>query len=272
MGIPRVGAHFYLFPFRLQAKVADDSEHGYHFSCPCCVRDLEDEDSLRLFQETLAALASDTSPLLKVDARHQETKAKYVEWKKIVVECMDDLRDYQRMNKEMNDTEKEHQRLSEDASHFQAKLRNQKSEKTDLQVSDEELRDIAELSKRWSEDAGRLAEKRMQIGQKELDLSASVTDSGRDLKTVEREMNEKMEEKDMLSNKINTLNREATKLNTLLANLSSSVSNSAILRCLPSLHQTLIICSFFTRLPLLTSLHERKSNASMKKVRAQNAK
>lgn len=177
-----------------------------------------------MFQDTLTYLSSEESPLFKVDAKYQETRANYEGWKKTLVDCMDDLRDHQRMSQELKDLESEHQRLLEDISHYQSKLRKQQSELDDLQSTHGELRDLVEMSKRWGEDAYRVSEKRMQIAQKSIDLAASVGgDMKRDLKTVERDLNRMIEEKDDYTNKLNNLSRELGQINMTNSNLSQQV-------------------------------------------------
>lgn len=177
-------------------------------------------------------LASDNSPLLRIDSQYRDMKANYEGWKETVAEYTDDLRDYFRMSKELRDAEKEHQRLLDDISHYNTKIRKQKSDVQDLQQTDDEMRDIVDLSKRWSEDAARIAEKGMQVAQKKVDLSASISDTGRDLRTVERDLNNLMEQKDELANKITNLNREMTQINTAVNNLSAQVSSRAFVSAL----------------------------------------
>ena len=128
------------------------------------------------------------------------------------------------MSQEMKDVEQENQRLVDDIAHYQTKARNQASDIEDVKRSDEELRDVVELSRRWSEDAGRIAVKRMQIAQKKIDLSATVADPDRDLKTVERDLNRMMEEKDDWANKIVNLNREASQFNTEISRLAEQAT------------------------------------------------
>ena len=76
--------------------------------------------------------------------------------------------------------------------------------RSDEQASEvDELRELLDASKRWAEAAGRIAEKRMQVNQKKDDLSMSIADiGGRDLRTVEQEVAERLEKKDNLSNQV----------------------------------------------------------------------
>ena len=199
--------------------------------CPCCKRGfVSDADApdfsqdVLMFQETLKYLSSEESPLLKIDTKFQETKANYEGWKMTLVDCMDDLRDHERMGKELKDIEIEHQRLLEDISHYQSKFRKQQSELDDLQSTHGELHDLLDASKRWGEDAYRVSEKRMQIAQKSIDLAASVGgDMKRDLKAVERDLNKMIEEKDECTNKLNNLSREMGQINTTNSNLAQQV-------------------------------------------------
>jgi predicted nucleic acid-binding Zn-ribbon protein len=178
-----------------------------------------------VFQDTLTELMSDTSPLLKVDPKYRELKANYESWKTVLTGCMDDLRDYERMNQEMSEVDNQNHRLRDDVAHYQTKLRDQKKDTTDLQVADEELRELLDVTKRWSEDAGRISEKRAKIVQEQEVLTASNADFGRDVTTVELELNRMNEEKDELANKISALNREMSGLNNRAAGFAAQAAN-----------------------------------------------
>jgi hypothetical protein len=72
---------------------------------------------------------------------------------------------------------------------------------SDLQTEINDLRELLEATKRYADAAGRIAEKRMQVNIKQHDLSVSNADiGGRDLKTVEVELAERMEKKDQYAN------------------------------------------------------------------------
>lgn len=208
----------------LQVKVAGSSSDDFQLQCPCCKRGLENADEVQIFQLSMDELMGDSSPLINIDPQQVQTKANLERWKRIVSECLDDVRDYHRMNQEMTQVDKENQKLVDDVAHYQAKLREQKNEKADFEKSDAELREALDVAKRWVEDATRVSEKRIHCSQKQIELSASLVETGRDIKTVERELNQKMEEKDEYSNKINVLNREMTNLNNRISQLSMSAS------------------------------------------------
>ena len=82
-------------------------------------------------------------------------------------------------------------------------LEQARSRRDELQIEVDELRELLDASKRWAEAACRIAEKRMQVNQKKDDLSMSIADiGGRDLRTVEQEVAERLEKKDNLSNHV----------------------------------------------------------------------
>lgn len=195
--------------------------------CPCCKRDfITDESSpgftedVQLFMDTLEELGSASSPLLRTDPREAQGKEQYENWRKLVSECMDDARDYRRVSKELSDVESEHSRLSDDFRRRQTALKQQREEKDDLGRTEDELRELADVAKRWLGEAQRIADKHIQIGQQQLDLTATLGDCSRDIKDVERDLNRKMADKDDLGDKINELNKEMTQLNQVISDLS----------------------------------------------------
>lgn len=168
------------------------------------------------------------SVLVRIDEamaeRHRAAKTNYTRWKRIVSDCVGDLRDYGRYIQETADLEKEAKQLQDALSKSQSVLQDEKEKCQELQTEADELQALVDATKRWSDDAGRIAEKRMQINQKFLDLSITQTDTGRDLKTVEKEMNDRMEKKDQLTDKISKLNKESTRLNDKISNFSQAAS------------------------------------------------
>ena len=156
--------------------------------------------------------------------RYREIKATYQRWKKFVSDNMDDLRDFCRMTDEAAGLEKELQTLDDDVSRNKTNLDRQKDQAAEIQTEVDQLRELGNAAKRWSEDAGRIAEKRMQIAQKYSDLNASAVDDGRrDLRAVEKDIDTRTEEKDNLSNKNSKLNKEMANLNNKISALSSQV-------------------------------------------------
>jgi chromosome segregation ATPase len=185
--------------------------------------EIEVENFTRALNELL-----DDPLLVRSDPNAEEAygiaKSTYVQFRKLLTDKMEDLRDFRRMTDESDDIEKESRKLEDDVALFESTLHEQQEKENELQIEANELRELTESIRRWSEDASRISEKRIRIGQKNLDLSASVVDSSRDLRTVERDMNIRMEEKDNLTNKINRLNKEMTQLNNTITQFSISVS------------------------------------------------
>jgi predicted nucleic acid-binding Zn-ribbon protein len=94
---------------------------------------------------------------------------------------------------------------------------------------------LLESSKRWSEDANRIASKRMKISQKRVALSVSTPYHDRDLRTVERDVTRLGDEKDKFATRINELNRQLTSLNRALHEATDKVSLLQFSPFLPSL-------------------------------------
>ncbi len=151
-------------------------------------------------------LASEQSPLVKVDERNKASKAKYIKWKEIVTENTDAIMEYHRITKEVHDLATNTTDLENRLSDSMRQLDNAKEAAGDVETQVESLRDLLDSAKRWSEAAVRIAEKRMLITQKEeeLDMSIGVDTKGRDLMTVEREMNDRIEEREQHTAKVST--------------------------------------------------------------------
>lgn len=186
-------------------------------------------DATEKFSKSIDSLLDEnTSKLLNIDhaavEKFRTEKATYQRWRKVIEDNVDDVRDYGRMNDEWADVEMAIERLQADLDHHQSKALNQNELLVESQPAAEELRGLVDAAKRWSNDANRIADKKIEINQKLTDLSATTAHTGRDLRSVEREMNDKMEEKDNLTNKINKLNREMSSLNNQISQLSSQVS------------------------------------------------
>jgi chromosome segregation ATPase len=188
-------------------------------------------DATEKFSKSIDSLLDEnTSKLLNIDhdaiEKFRTEKSTYQRWRKVIEDNVDDVRDFNRMNDEWTEVETAIERLQADLDHHQAKANDQNGLLVEAQPAADELRGLVDAAKRWSDDANRIADKKIEINQKLTDLSATTAHTGRDLRSVEREMNDKMEEKDNLTNKINKLNREMTSLNNQISQLSSQVSYS----------------------------------------------
>ena len=88
----------------------------------------------------------------------------------------------------------------------------------------EELHDAA---KQFRNDARKVSEKKSKISEGQNDLSMlAPTANGKDLRTVEREISSKQEEKDFLTKGISTLNKELLDLNGRISRASNSASTA----------------------------------------------
>lgn len=193
--------------------------------CPCCKRGM-DENEAAIFNETMNEFMKESIFVQRnEDAKEQylASKATYQKMRKIVENKMDALRDFRRMTGEAADLEKESKRLQDDVLQYSASLKDKSEEKDDAQSEVNELRGLVDTIRRWGDDAGRILGKKMEIKQKTSDLNASVTDSSRDLRTVERSLTDLKEEKEVLTNKIFRLNKEMTTLNNEVTNKSIQV-------------------------------------------------
>jgi chromosome segregation ATPase len=183
------------------------------------------------FQERLNELCDEnSSPLMRSDPRaldeYRRNKSAYKGWRDVVAENIDDLRDFTRMREELTELETESERLQEDLSDHQNKVDDLKHTLTDSQPEVDELRELFDFAKRVSNDANRIADKRIEVQTKKVDMNATHSYAGRDLRTVEREMTTRMEEKDTLISRINKLNKESSALNNSISNLSTQVRSN----------------------------------------------
>jgi chromosome segregation ATPase len=182
------------------------------------------------FKDSIQVLSDESvSPFMKVDhnavEQYRKEKSEYQCWRKIVSDNTDDLRDFHRIAKESAEMEKEIKRLEEDLSVHRRVADEQKEKVAQSQTEADDLRGLADATKRLAEDANRIVDKKIEINTKNNDLSVNTGVPGtRDLRTVERDMNNRMKEKDDLSSKINKCNKEMTLLNNKIAHLSTKVS------------------------------------------------
>ena len=164
---------------------------------------LADEDEVQTFVKQMDFFMGETSPLLKQDERNKTARTYYQKWRKVVAENINEILDYRRIVNEANDLDLNIANIESILSEKMRELERCRSRHDDIQTECRDLRELREASQRWAEAAGRIAEKRMQVNQKQLDLSMSTADiGGRDLKTVEQDLAEKLEQKDQQSNHV----------------------------------------------------------------------
>ena len=184
-----------------------------------------------MFSNSIQELAGEGSPLLqdkeKVE-QYRRTKERYLEWRKAVSRFASDIGEYRRMSSEITLLEETVSELESTLNGERQELEELGNEHADLATETTELRGLSDTTRRWVEDANRIATKKFRIGQKMQDLSMSMTgaNSNRDLRTVERDLEDKREQKDGLMSKIQKLNKEFTALNQLIAQLTQQVRPS----------------------------------------------
>lgn len=181
-----------------QAKVDDRG-----WACPCCTRSFEEEKEFDDFKNQMKMLASEESPLLTLDERNKTARANYAEWKEIVSEHSPAILEYRRIANEVNDLENNIHELNKGLGQTNNQLDDIKETASDIESQVSSLRDLLDSAKRWAEAASRIAEKRMQVNQKQDDLSMNTADTdGRDLQGVEREINEKTDQREQHTNQV----------------------------------------------------------------------
>lgn len=141
------------------------------------------------------------SPLLKLDERNKSARLNYKQWQQIVANNINDIFEYQRITNEVDEIEKNIEKLEDLLSTTKQELDAEKGAEADLNTEVDDLRELMESSNKFSDAAGRIFEKHLQVNEKQLDLSANNADiGGRDLETVERELTARRKQKDDHSN------------------------------------------------------------------------
>jgi chromosome segregation ATPase len=223
-----------------QARVTDDQGNLLEIRCPCCLKNL-DVDDVELFNSNMNSLANPAKSALfssepdKVQ-RDRSSKINFERWKKTVAQSLGEISEYRRLLIEIQSTSLTIKELENAVSEQEQDLLSLKSERADIQTELDDLRHFCDCTKRWIVDAGRIASKKIRINQKNDDLSMSMTavDSGnRDLRTVERDIDEKREEKDTLMGRIARLNKEMTQINSRVAGLSTQVGIENVISTKP---------------------------------------
>lgn len=160
--------------------------------------------------------------------RNRTTKKNFERWRKTISNSMGDISEHKRLVVESQNLTNTVKELEAAVAEQEQELLTLNTDKDDIQSRVDDLRVLSDLTKRWVEDANRMSTKKMRINSKNDDLSMSMTAmstmaGNRDLRTVERELEEKREEKDTLMTRIARLNKEMTQLNTRVSNLSQQV-------------------------------------------------
>jgi hypothetical protein len=189
-----------------QSKSSDDR-------CPCCDKPIESKEEKKAFKARLYELFAEDSELMTGNEVARKLKRVLQESRKAMQPMVTDLRDLIRANKEIEALEAEMAKLKVEAESALNLVNDQKTVVDELQSEVNELRELLDSSKRWNEDANRIASKRMKISEKRYALGVNTQYHDRDLRTVEGEVTRLSDEKDKISNRINELNKEMILLN-----------------------------------------------------------
>jgi chromosome segregation ATPase len=193
--------------------------------CPCCRRDIGTEAELEIYRLNMQTLASEDSPLSKVDERTKIAKEKLQRWCEVVKSMRSDALEYERLRGEVEELEKRI-RTQEPALNSQDKeLESANHSAVILKGEISELREMLNSSKQWNDSAVKIAGLREQAIQKEEDFRLLTSDKeGRDLRQVTEDIANLEKKKDEYIEKINALNREMTKINDEVSSLAQTAT------------------------------------------------
>ena len=178
-----------------------DNKHPF---CPCCSRVFANEDEAMAFRsQTKSLYDKENSVLLEGSDADQAAINSYTQWKDVVSKSLPGTSEYRRLANETKGLKSDIDEMTIFVNQKNAELDNLASQAKSLEEDVQESRGLLEQTRQFAGAASRIAEKRMQVKQKQLDLSASAADiAGRDLKTVERQLKEKISGKDNNSTKV----------------------------------------------------------------------
>lgn len=199
--------------------------------CPCCARDLDD-DQMEVYSNRMNELRNkETSPLVKQDqsraAQNLQAQKNYENWRNLVSSGMNDWLDNKRITLELESLKEVISRDEGELKIEEEKLKEAKekllSEKEDVT----ELQQMLEVLKHLKTDSEKLVTKRRQIDSKQDELALMAPSSeGKDLRSVEREHREKTERKDMLGGEISSINKKLSELNKEIQTVSQQVTQA----------------------------------------------
>ena len=188
------------FSFITQAK------GGNSVACPCCTRDFTAPEEIETFQNQMQLLGGDKTPLLKGDETSQSARSLYQEWRNVVADNMNGVLDYRRLANEVNELETRMMELESAHKTKTEQFEKEKGAASDFEMEEKDIHEILDATKRYIDAAKRISQKRIEVNQKQIDLSMSHSDfGGRDLRTVERELQDRLDKKDQHSNMVRNL-------------------------------------------------------------------
>lgn len=176
----------------------------------------------------------ETSPLIKVDPeklqKDRAAKANYERWRKAVSQCIADVGEHQRLLNECKTLTQTVSELESAVGELDQELTGTlQANQAEAQSKVDELRNLTQNIQRWVDHANQIASKKLRVSQKHNDLTMSMTaldSGGRDLRTVERDLDQKRDEKDTLNKRISRLQKEMMQFNNKVTNLTTSASRT----------------------------------------------
>jgi chromosome segregation ATPase len=173
----------------------------------------------------MQTLASDDSPLSKVDERTKVAKEKLQRWCEVVKFTRNDALEYERLRGEVDELEKRIRTQEPTLMSREKELESANHTAVILKGEISELREILNSSKQWNDSAMKIAGLREQAVQKEEDFRLLTSDKeGRDLKQVTDDISNLEKKKDEYIEKVNALNREMTKINDEVSSLAQTAT------------------------------------------------
>ena len=157
--------------------------------------------------DQLLFLKGKNSPLIKEDENSNVAREKYFNWRKVVMENMNSALDYRRLAQEADELRTRDGEAEKFLSTKARELDEATGTRGELQSQVSEARTLLENSRSWQAAASRIKSKMEDADMKEMDLSGTNTvgTDMRDLKTVEKDIAEKLERKDRLSNEVSNI-------------------------------------------------------------------
>ena len=251
----------------------------------------DDEEEYKKARTHFKQLYSSESPLLQGAEQNKATLTKYVSWRDSVSARCHDVIEYRRLADEVKSLETKIGDLEEKFLESCRQLDNDKSSTEELVEEVEKLRSLLNSAGHWVEDARKIATKRAQVKEKEIDftMSTGVDMRGRDLQTLQREMEERQEEREQLNTKVRQnaaivwkhgyeylsnaciclqvgrLNKELSALMTRISHVNGQV-------CLVGISTSLITARFFPLTIPWTHLYRRNEHNSSARKRKRSTK
>jgi predicted nucleic acid-binding Zn-ribbon protein len=164
----------------------------------------DEEDEYKKAKTNFKLLYSSESPLLQGTEEIEVTRDKYAGWRDTVSARCHDVLEYRRLANEVKSLETKVGDMEEKLLDSCRQLQNDKSSAEDLVEEVDKLRSLLNSANHWAEDARKIATKRTQVKEKEIDfaITGGVDTRGRDLQTLQREMDQRQEEREQLNTKV----------------------------------------------------------------------